>query len=303
MAVAPTAANTSALQKAIAQLAPNQTIQQALLVGSYGESAWDPNAAGSGGYGAFGFTSPEYTDPSSPTFVPPGATPSQQVAAILPAYTAAAAQVPSNLTGPAQAEWIALGAERPLNYQAQQQQIAATNRPTTYGANTSYSVQNWGQISGVVASQPAQNTSSSGKKVPLMGPCVKAKCIIGTPFGVGGCLMDDCQAKAFVSGLIVLGGVVTILVGVLALAGSTKAGRQIAELPMVGGAAAWGAKRMMGASGGGKVTEKKAQTRETAAYNRGHSEGKKMASQGSSVPKGSSYKPHPEDADFAVEAA
>lgn len=146
-------------------------------------------------------------------------------------------------------------------------------------------------------------STTSGSPGALMGPCNKSKCIIGTPFGVGGCLMDDCQAKAFVSGLIVIGGVVTILVGVLALAGSTKAGRQIAELPMVGGAAAWGAKRMMGASGGGKVTEKKAQTRETAAYNRGHSEGKTMASKGSSVPKGSSYKPRPEDADFAVEAA
>lgn len=130
----------------------------------------------------------------------------------------------------------------------------------------------------------------------LMGACNKGKCIIGTPFGVGGCLMDECQAKALVSGLLVLGGAFVMLVGVAVLATSTKAGRTLMSVAPVG----FAAEKLM--KGGGKVTEKKAQTRETAAYNRGHAEGKKMASQGSSVPKGSSYKPRPEDADFAVEA-
>ena len=295
MAVAPTAANTAALHTAIAQLAPNQTVQQALLVGSYGESGWDPNAVGSGGYGAFGFTSSQYTDPTSPTYVAPGAPPDQQVAAILPAYEAAAAHVPSHLTGPARAEWIALGAERPLGYQSEQAQIEATNAPTTYGANTSYQVQNWGHISGIVTSQPAQGSAPSATSGSLMGPCDKAKCLLTFP--LAGCLLDQCQAKAIVSGLLMVGGGLVVLVGVAVLASSSSTGKQLMKLAPVG----YGVSKLTKANP--KVSEQTTQRREAAAYNQGHAEGKTMASQGSSVPKGSSYKPRPEDADFAVEAA
>lgn len=305
MAVAPTATNTATLQKAIAAQAPNSTVQAAMLVGSYGESSWDPYAVGtSGSYGAFQFTSPEYTSPSSPTYVPPGAPPSAQVAAILPAYETAAAQVPANLTGPAQAEWIALGAEKPLNYQAQQQQIAASNRPTTYGANSSYSVQNWGTIAALVANQPAQGkgappTSTGGS---VMGACDKAHCLAGTPFGVGGCLLDQCQARAVLSGLIVLAGGITLLVGVAVLASSTKAGKTLMKAAPIGFGADMLAKSMKQKSP--RPTEKQAQERELAAYTTGHKEGRAMAEKGRSVPAGSSssFTPHPDDADFAEAA-
>ena len=75
-----------------------------------------------------------------------GASPAAQVRAILSAYVESAARVPGNLTGPAQAEWIALGAERPLNYEQDQATIEATNEPVSYGANGWYHVQNWATI-------------------------------------------------------------------------------------------------------------------------------------------------------------
>lgn len=162
------------LLNAIAAQAPDQQTQAALLVGSYGESGWDPNAVGSGGYGAFGFTSPQYTDPSSASYVPPNATPSQQVAAILPAYTKAEGQVPSTVTNPAaRAEYQALSAEQPSGTSTELGTIAATNKPTTYGANTSYSVQNWGTISQIVSGTPSQATvaqATLGPTVNLTNP-------------------------------------------------------------------------------------------------------------------------------------
>lgn len=162
------------LLSAIASQAPDQQTQAALLVGSYGESGWDPNAVGSGGYGAFGFTSPQYTDPSSPSYVPPNATASQQVAAILPAYVKAEGRVPSSVTNPAaRAEYQALSAEEPAGTSTELGTIAATNQPTQYGANTSYSVQNWGAISQIVSGTPSQAavaSASSGPTINLNNP-------------------------------------------------------------------------------------------------------------------------------------
>lgn len=132
---------------------PNQTIASALLVGSSGESNQNPLSAspgalnsagqytGQGGYGAFGFTSSEYTSPGGTHYVPPGAPPSEQVAAILPNYIAAASQVPSNLTGAAQAEWIAIAAEAPLNDTSELATIQSTGGTTEYGANSSFNAQ------------------------------------------------------------------------------------------------------------------------------------------------------------------
>jgi hypothetical protein len=140
------------LLQAIAQQAPNQVVHAALLVGSYGESNWNPEAISPGAYGAFQFTPPGSWGPGSEV----GASPAAQVAAILPAYVESAARVPANLTGPAQAEWIALGAERPLNYEQDQAQIEATNEPTTYGANGWYHVQNWATIEQLLTPTEAQ---------------------------------------------------------------------------------------------------------------------------------------------------
>ena len=87
----------TALRVAIAAQAPNRVVQAALLVGSYGESGWDPTAVSPGAYGAFQFTPPGNYGPGSEV----GASPAAQVAAILAEYVAVAAKVPPNLTGAA----------------------------------------------------------------------------------------------------------------------------------------------------------------------------------------------------------
>jgi len=130
------------LLQAIATQAPSVLIHAAMLVGAYGESGWDPTATSPGAYGAFQFTPPGSYGPGSEV----GASPAAQVAAILAEYVAWAAKVPASLTGAAQAEWVALGAERPLNYDLCQATIEAWNEPTIYGANGWYVVQNWAQI-------------------------------------------------------------------------------------------------------------------------------------------------------------
>jgi hypothetical protein len=134
--------NTQLLFLAIAAATPgNKELQRALLVGSYGESGWDPFDSGSGGGGAFGFTPPSY--PASLETAPP----SEQVAAILPAYQSAQTQCPSSITNPAaRAQWIAIAGERPEFDTAEMATIERTNAPTTYGANSSYTVQNWDEI-------------------------------------------------------------------------------------------------------------------------------------------------------------
>lgn len=172
------AVGTDHLLSAIQTQAPNLPTEQAMLVGSYGESGWDPYAQGSGGGGAFGFTPPNY--PASLETAPP----SKQVAAILPAYTQAQQAVPGTLTNPAAAaEYQALAAERPAGYTAELQQISATNAPTQYGANTSYWVQNWSEINKISSGSGANSTPNvgangntgtinirAGNPVPTFGP-------------------------------------------------------------------------------------------------------------------------------------
>jgi hypothetical protein len=133
------------------------------MVGATGESNMNPTSSGSGGGGAFGFTPPSY-----PAWLET-ASPAQQVAAILGSYQDALSKLPSSITNPAaQAQWIALSAERPLHvgqpYESSPgdlQTIEQTNAPTTYGANQSYTVQNWDQI--------AQWSGASSQGVPSTG--------------------------------------------------------------------------------------------------------------------------------------
>jgi hypothetical protein len=139
-------ADTQDLMNAILAQAGTAQTAAALLVGSYGESGWDPFASGSGGGGAFGFTPPSY-----PAWLETAA-PATQVAAILPAYLANLPLIPASITNPAaRAEWQAIASERPLNDTTDMAEIEATNAPTTYGANFSYSVQNWDLIAEIVA--------------------------------------------------------------------------------------------------------------------------------------------------------
>ena len=148
-----------------------------------------------------------------------------------------------------------------------------------------------------LTSPPSLSSSSLGGS--LMGTCNKKDCLVGTPFGVGGCLLDQCQARALVSGLVILGGGLVILVGVAVLASSSSGGKQLLKLAPV----AYGADKLGQAMGPNKrPTEKQAQQRELSAYTRGHSEGRTMAEKGRSVPKQSStFTPHPDDADFSEE--
>ncbi len=121
----------------------------------------------------------------------------------------------------------------------------------------------------------AKGTGSSGPSTPLMGPCDKAKCLVHVP--LGGCLLDQCQAKAFVSGLLVVGGGLVMLLGVAFLTKGTPVGNALNPLSQQ--AAKYGAHKLFG---GGLVTEKQAQKREATAHSQGHSEGRKMAEKGQS---------------------
>lgn len=130
----------------------------AMFVGAQGESIQGILPPGSGGGGLFGFT-PPYSDPYYET-----APYSQQVKYELPKYMQAAqgtgnpgkvetsalgvSGVPKSLTGAAKAEFIAIAAERPLNDTAELKQIAATNKPTIYGASPGAQVQNWSAPAG-----------------------------------------------------------------------------------------------------------------------------------------------------------
>ena len=121
----------------------------------------------------------------------------------------------------------------------------------------------------------AQGAGSSGPSTPLMGPCDKAKCLVHVP--LGGCLLDQCQAKAFVSGLLVVGGGLVMLLGVAFLTKGTPVGNALNPLSQQ--AAKYGADKLFG---GGLVTEKQAQKREATAHTQGHREGRKMAEKGNS---------------------
>jgi len=101
-----------------------------------------------------------------------------------------------------------------------------------YGVMQQYGLSPLLDVGTLSAATPASGSPASGSG-SLMGACTKADCIIGTPFGIGGCLMDQCQAKAFVSGLLVLGGGLITLVGVALLVSSSKTGQQLMKLAPV----------------------------------------------------------------------
>lgn len=229
------------LVSAILAEAPSQEIASALLVGSYGESGQDPNSSGSGGGGAFGFTSSNYAGDAT-------APPAQQVQDILPSYIDAAANVPSNLTGAAQAEWIALNAERPVDYNynssgqypyyspygGESQQIAATNAPTQYGGNksdnvaASYTSTILPELSGESPSIPISTTgySSSGGRLtivaskgqydPFTETMIKLHSTMSTG-GLTGLAMGPLTRVTFAGGFAI--------VGYLALAGIISGGK------------------------------------------------------------------------------
>ena len=154
--------------QAIMSATQDPRLQAALLVGATGESNLNPMSSGSGGGGAFGFTPPNY--PASLET----ASPQEQVAAIIGSYEQSLAKLPASVTDPAaQAEWIALGAERPgskdvpgSQYWERQAVIEKTNAPTMYGANTSYTVQNWNDINqymgGKLGASVATQNASAG---------------------------------------------------------------------------------------------------------------------------------------------
>jgi hypothetical protein len=247
------------LVAAILAAAPNnKQLQQALLVGSSGESNLNPLSVGSGGYGAFGFTSSEYTSPGGAHYVAQGASPALQVAAILPAYISSQQQLPASVTNPqAQAEWIAINAENPRNNTTDLQTIEQTNAPTTYGANYSYSAGNWNAITQITSGTPANvmagtatAAGSAGSTLPsaqiagnqpagsqgtgLLSNCgsyrnssaATTNCLVGGGGGVLGlpCVLNACQAKALISGGIILGGALVMLVAVALLFTDSKAG-------------------------------------------------------------------------------
>ncbi len=148
-----TAEQEALLQAVQQQPGITPDIASAMLFGATGEGNQTDEpvkSAGSGSLagGYFEFTTPSY--PISDATLPA----SGQVAAIFPSYQQAAARVPSSLTGAARAEWIALNAENPggidpatgaiVGTSAQERaQIVATDQPTYYGQNRSYTGQNW----------------------------------------------------------------------------------------------------------------------------------------------------------------
>lgn len=157
----------------------DRRLQEALLVGGTGESNLNPLSTSPGyltnpimgvsGGGGFGFT---------PPFSKVVFDPKTSVAQELPQYQQALAGtggagatekqalggsgVPQWLTGAAKSEFIAIAAERPQNDISELRTIAATNKTTTYGANTSYTVQNWTNIQRITTpSKPVSDVQYS----------------------------------------------------------------------------------------------------------------------------------------------
>lgn len=178
----------SDLVAAIKNAAPNDLLlQEALLVGSWGEGGWTNTYAGYYGFTTF--------DQNAAT-----QTPAEQTQAILSNYQGAEAQLPQGLQGPAAAEWIALGGERPAfstpltmqtygfaagpgpnqEYQpglgsqyvwdnpatplgtSQQEEIQATQQPTQYGANTSFNQTTFGGVWSQINSALGAKVGSGG---------------------------------------------------------------------------------------------------------------------------------------------
>ena len=147
--------------------APSPEVALAMLFGSQSESGQNPTKNAGGGYGAFQFTPPSaWTDPNTGLPLTPSEAdnPADAVATILPSYESAAQVAPSYLTGAPLAEWIALNAELPSNYQAEAGQIANTSQTTTYGAATKENPQaNYAKaVDEYNAYQNLQQASASG---------------------------------------------------------------------------------------------------------------------------------------------
>jgi hypothetical protein len=147
------------------------------------------------------------------------------------------------------------------------------------------------------------NAPTTGGPADLMANCeayrnrsgATTNCLMRV---VTACTLNACQAKALISGALVLGGGIVMLVGIALLASGTKAGKMLAGATVIGKGM-----QLVGGGRSSKVTENQAQKREVAAYNQGHREGRTMSTLGSSVPRGSgtSFTPHPDDALFAEE--
>jgi hypothetical protein len=144
-------ATTADLLKQIQlQAGSNTELRNALLWGAYGESTDHPTAQGSGGGGAFGFT-PLPGETWDEMLARYGLTPTSiyeagpdVTAAINSLYSGGVAgqgaggPVPSNLSGLAQAEWIAISSEKPEYDIAELQQIASSGEPLTASGNSYY---------------------------------------------------------------------------------------------------------------------------------------------------------------------
>lgn len=174
---------------------------------------------------------------------------------------------------------------------------AMTSQISQWGTNVS----TIGTVLGTPGAVAQYGATTSSTSAPgsaadsgsLMGACNKQQCIIKIPLLVTStCGLDQCQARALVSGLIVLAGAVTLLVGVAVLASSSKAGKGLAKLAPVGAGV-----NLLAKSTGGHVTERQAQRREATAHARGQREGRTMAEKGSTTSE--SYTPTPDDLDFA----
>lgn len=158
---------TEDLVNQILAQAPSPEVALAMLFGSQSESGQNPTKNAGGGYGAFQFTPPSaWTDPNTglPLTSSEADNPADAVATILPSYESAAQVAPSYLTGAPLAEWIALNAELPSNYQAESGQIANTSQTTTYGAATKENPQaNYAKaVDEYNAYQNLQQASASG---------------------------------------------------------------------------------------------------------------------------------------------
>ena len=187
------AAPNSDLVNAIKGATSDTQLQEALLFGAYGESGWNVDSGGPSAGGYWGFTAPYYD--SAVLWDAPA---TQQVAAILPSYQEAETTVPAGLSGPAAAEYIALGAERPafstpltiatypttvsggtesqLGYYytpgvpipaggiSQQEVITQTGKTTQYGANQSANTTNqlFAQINNALGIPQSAVLSPSG---------------------------------------------------------------------------------------------------------------------------------------------
>lgn len=185
-------------------------------------------------------------------------------------------------------------------------QAYITGSPAAYGYGTgTYPSGNGAVPSSSSSSSPATTGGILGDCTAYRnGAKATSNCLVGG--GSAGlpvvgkvvsfpCLLNACQAKALVGGVLVLAGGVTMVVGIAVLARNVAPKVALSALRQ-------GKNPVNGAAG---VSEDKAQEREAAAHSQGMAEGRRMANLGYTTPSGSSgYVPTPEeaamDADWAV---